>query len=227
MTVELLNIDCMEYMADCKDNEFDLAITDPPYFDGPNKLGFYGARCSKTGVYRGGYKKLGKWKVPGSEYFKELQRVSKHQIIFGINYFRIQNLGPGRIIWDKCNEATTFSDCEIAYCSLIEHVKKFVYMWSGMMQGKNIEEGHVQQGNKKLNEERIHPTQKPRKLYKWLLMNYAKSDMKIIDTHLGSASSAIEAHYFGCDFVGCEVDPEIYIESGKRFKKETRQLTLF
>lgn len=227
MTVELLNINCMKYMANCDDNFFDLAIVDPPYFDGPNKLGFYGSRCSKTGVFRNGYKKLGKWEVPGPEYFEELVRVSKHQIIWGINYFRIQNIGPGRIIWDKCNEATTFSDCEIAYCSLIEHVKKFVYMWSGMMHGKSIEEGHIQQGNKKLNEERIHPTQKPRKLYKWLLMNYANPGMKILDTHLGSASSAIEAHYFGCDFVGCEIDKHYYKEACERFKKSTRQLTLF
>lgn len=227
MAVELLNADCMEYMKGCADNSFDVAIVDPPYFDGPNKLGFYGARCSKTGVSRNGYKKIGKWEVPGPEYFKELIRVSKNQIIWGINYFRIQNIGPGRIVWDKCNEATTFSDCEIAYCSMIEHVRKFTYMWSGMMHGKSIKEGHIMQGNKKLNEKRIHPTQKPRNLYKWLFQNYVKTGEKILDTHLGSGSSAIEAHYHGCDLVGLEIDKDYFAAAKARFEKETAQLSMF
>lgn len=226
MTVELLNIDCMLYMATLEDNAFDLAIVDPPYFDGPNKLGFYGGRISSCGVDRNGYKKLGQWIVPGSEYFEELARVSKNQIIWGINYFRIQNIGTGRIIWDKCNSASTFSDCEIAYCSMIEHVKKFTFMWNGMLQGKSMGEGHIMQGNKKLNEKRIHPTQKPVSLYKWLLKNYAESGQRILDTHLGSCSSGIAAHLFGFDFVGCEIDSEYFENAKERFRRETRQFSL-
>ena len=109
--VELLNIDCMEYMAKQPDKSFDLAIVDPPYFDGPNKLGFYGGRCSKTGVDRGGYKKLGVWKVPDQTYFDELFRVSKDQIIWGWKYYTVMNAGTGRIILDKMNGLSTFRDC--------------------------------------------------------------------------------------------------------------------
>lgn len=223
--IELLNIDCMDYMKTLQDKVFDLAVVDPPYFDGPNKLGFYGGRRSKIGVSRNGYKKIGRWIVPGSDYFDELARISKNQIIWGINYYPIQNLGTGRIVWDKCNSASTFSDCEIAYCSIGEHVKKFTFMWNGMMQGKSIAEGHMQQGNKKLNEKRIHPTQKPIKLYEWLYANYTEKGDRILDTHLGSGSSAIAAHYCDVDFVGCEIDRDYYSALSKRFAIETAQAT--
>ncbi len=221
--IELLNIDCMEYMAKQPDKSFDLAIVDPPYFEGPNKLGFYGGRCSKTGVSRNGYKKLGVWKIPDQAYFDELFRVSKEQIIWGYNYYPVMNAGPGRIIWDKCNSTSTFSDCEIAYCSMIDSVRLFSYMWNGMMQG-SIGNGKIQEGNKKLNEKRIHPTQKPVHLYKWLLTKFAEKGFRILDTHLGSGSSAIASHYFGCDFVGCEIDEEYFASGEKRIEEETRQI---
>lgn len=224
--IELLNIDCMEYMAGQPDKSFDLAIVDPPYFDGPNKLGFYEGRCSKSGVDRDGYKKLGVWKVPDQVYFDELFRVSKEQIIWGYNYYPVMNAGPGRIIWDKCNSASTFSDCEIAYCSMIDSVRIFPYMWNGMLQG-SIGNGRVMEGNKKLNEKRIHPTQKPVHLYKWLLTKFSiEKGSRILDTHLGSGSSAIASHYFGCDFVGCEIDEEYFAAGKKRFEEETRQIAL-
>lgn len=161
---QLVNLDCMKALKEYPDNHFDLAIVDPPYFSGPEKRGFYGQKVSPIGVQRF-YEKSEEWKVPGPEYFKELERVSKHQIVFGCNYFQ-WNFPPGRIVWDKCNEKNSFSDCEIASCSLHDSVRLFRYMWSGMMQGKSISEGHIQQGNKKLNEKRIHPTQKPVALYK-------------------------------------------------------------
>jgi site-specific DNA-methyltransferase (adenine-specific) len=226
LSVELLNIDCMEYMATLPDKYFDLALSDPPYFNGPQKLGFYGGRCLKTGVDRNGYKKLGQWNVPGADFFAELQRVSKNQIIWGINYYAIENLGSGRIIWNKVNTASTFSDCEIAYCSAIEHVRMITYMWNGMLQGKSIKDGHIQQGNKQLNEKRIHPTQKPVCLYQWQLNKYAEPGQRILDTHLGSGSSAIAAHYFGCDFVGCEIDAEYWKNGLDRFDRETRQFAM-
>ncbi len=226
MSVHLLNIDCMEYMASLPDQYFDLALSDPPYFDGPQKLGFYGGRCSKTGVDRNGYKKIGSWNVPGKEFFTELKRVSKQQIIWGINYYAIDNLGPGRIVWNKVNTASTFSDCELAYCSSIESVRMFTYMWNGMMQGKSIKEGHIMQGNKSLNEKRIHPTQKPVLLYQWQLQNFAKTGQRVLDTHLGSGSSAIASHYFDCDFVGCEIDAEYHHAALDRFDRETRQIAI-
>lgn len=220
-------MECMDYMQTCKDKEFDLAITDPPYFDGPNKLGYYGANISSIGINRSGYKKTKDWEVPTQEYFNELKRVSKEQIIFGINYYDILNLGPGRIIWDKVNGDSSFSDCEIAYASQHESVRIFRFMWNGMMQGKSIHEGHIQQGNKKLNEVRIHPTQKPIALYDWLLARYAKQGMKVLDTHLGSGSICISAYKAGLDLIGIEKTKEYATAAQLRLNEFTKQGLLF
>lgn len=109
--------DNMTLMKRYKDKHFDLAIVDPPYFEGPNNLGYYGASVSTIGVVRDGYKKIGTWNVPGKEYFDELMRVSKHQIILGCNYYANNIPSVGRIVWDKVNGGSSFSDCEIASCS--------------------------------------------------------------------------------------------------------------
>jgi site-specific DNA-methyltransferase (adenine-specific) len=225
--IEILNIDCMEYMKTQPDKSFDLAIVDPPYFNGPNKLGYYGGHSSRVGITRKAYVNIKDWDVPGQEYFDELIRVSKHQIVWGINYYNIQNIGSGRIVWDKCNQPSNFSDCEIAYTSKHDSVRLFRYMWNGMLQGKGIKNGHIQEGNKKLNEKRIHPTQKPVKLYEWTYQTYATKGMRILDTHLGSASNAIVAHYFGCDFVGCEKNKHFFLSGKERFERETRQVAMF
>lgn len=228
MKTELLDIrncDCMELMSEFPDGHFDLAIVDPPYFDGPQKLGFYGGRCSKTGVDRNGYEKLGVWAVPDERYFEELFRVSKEQIIWGYNYYAVMNAGPGRIIWDKCNSASTFSDCEVAYCSMIDSVRLYAYMWNGMMQGK-LSDGRIQEGNKRLNEKRIHPTQKPVQLYKWLLERFAHRGGRLLDTHLGSGSIAIAAHYAGCHLTACEIDAAYFRKACDRIAGETRQMEL-
>lgn len=220
--IELLNTDCMEYMKTCKDKEFDLAIVDPPYFEGPNKPGFYrNGEYSSTAAPAGKYGELQYWDVPDEEYFNELKRVSKEQIIWGANHFanRFDSSGPAWIVWDKDNGASTFADAELAYCSMNRAVRIYKYRWNGMLQGSH--------GNKRLNEKRIHPTQKPIKLYDWLLSNYASPDMRILDTHLGSASSAIAAHYFGCDFVGCELDINYFNLAKDRFDRETAQQELF
>lgn len=226
--IELFNIDCMKYMPTLPDKAFDLAIVDPPYYDGPpNKRGYYGPKVSSSGVLRKEYKVIERWEVPEKAYFTELLRISKNQIIWGINYYNIENLGPGRIIWDKCNGSTSYSDCEIAYNSSHKAVRMIRYMWNGFMQGKNLQEGHILQGNHKLKETRIHPTQKPIALYRWLLQKYAKKGQRVIDTHLGSGSSAVAAHYFGCDFVGCEMDLFYFQAATERIKLNTRQTTLF
>jgi len=208
LSTGLHNMDCMEGMAEFPDQYFDLAIVDPPYFSGPERREFYGRRVSPIGVQRS-YRKSEAWQVPGKTYFEELMRVSKNQIIWGCNYFDYP-FNPGRIIWDKCNGNSSFSDCEIAYCSIHDSVRLFRYMWNGMMQGKSISEGHIQQGNKQLNEKRIHPTQKPTALYKWLLQKYAKPGDKILDTHVGSGSSMIAAYDAGYEFTGFEIDPYYY-----------------
>jgi len=231
MSVELLNVDCMDYMAGLPDKAFDLAIVDPNYgrkeHGGVNRSG---NRLQKNGsklfVKDGCYKKKQWDNNPASPmYFKELFRVTKHQIIWGCNYYT-ENFGSGRIVWDKCNGDSDQSDCEIAYNSLTNRVDLFRYMWSGMLQGKSVLNGHIMQGNKQLNEKRIHPTQKPVALYEWLLHNYAKPGFTILDTHAGSRSLAIACNKMSFDHVSCEIDIDYHNESIKRFKEQTAQLQL-
>lgn len=218
------NMDCMVGMQEFPDNYFDLAIVDPPYFSGPEKRRFYGRRISPIGVQRV-YQESAEWTVPDKAYFDELFRVSKNQIIWGCNYFDY-HFPPGRIVWDKCNGSSSFSDCEIAFCSFHDSVRLFRYMWNGMMQGKSIEEGYIQRGNKKMNERRIHPTQKPVLLYEWLLGRYAERGMKLLDTHVGSASSLIAAHDAGLYYIGFELDSHYYNLSKKRLEEHTTQMSV-
>lgn len=230
--IELLNIDCMAYMATQPDNAFDLAIVDPPY--GLGEAGKRsGTRTSKGGApkFWGSKNTRGteirstvfadkSWdnQPPAAEYFKELQRVSKNQIIWGANHFadRIDIASPSWIVWDKDNGDSNFADCELAYTSFPTAVRMFRYRWSGMLQGD--------MRNKEL---RIHPTQKPIKLYEWILSRYAKAGDRILDTHLGSGSSAIAAHYSGHAFVGCELDADYYAAATDRFDLDTAQIAIF
>jgi len=229
---EAYNEDNMIGMARYPDKFFDLAIVDPEYGrkeDGGKNRGknVRQKNGSITFVPSGDYKKKS-WdnKPAGTEYFKELFRVSKHQIIWGCNYFTF-TFGPGRIVWDKCNDGSDQSGAEIAYNSLTSRVDVFRYMWRGMMQGKSITEGHLQQGNKKLNEKRIHPTQKPVNLYRWLLMKYAQPGFKILDTHMGSQSSRIAAWVMGFDYWGWEIDHDYFVDANDRFKEQITPIQLF
>ena len=163
------NMDCMKGMAQFPDGFFDLAVVDPPYFSGPERRGYYGSKVSKIGVYRD-YPVSPVWEIPGRAYFDELRRVAKHYIVWGCNYFSYE-FAPGRIVWDKCKKGTSFSDCELAATDLFNTVRLFRFMWNGMLQGKSVAEGHIMQGNKKLNEQRIHPTQKPVALYDWIFQH--------------------------------------------------------
>lgn len=227
------NEDCMKIMPSYPDKYFDLAVADPPYArgeDGGKKRAHYVKQKngSKLLVPDAGYLKKG-WDsaVPGHDYFKELRRVSKHQIIFGVNYYTAEQFGPGRIVWDKVNDGNDQSDAEIAYNSLNDRVDIFRFMWRGMMQGKSITAGDVQQGNKQLNEIRIHPTQKPIDLYRWIFMRYAKEGQKILDTHLGSGSSRIAAYEARLDFVGCEIDKDYFEAEEKRYAEYSAQVCFF
>ncbi len=218
------NMDCLEGMKHFPDGYFDLAIVDPPYFSGPEKRGHYGRLKSKIGVVRQ-YEKTSNWEKPTKVYFDELFRVSKAQIVWGCNYFD-HPFEAGRIVWDKCNGKSSFSDAEIAFCSLHSSTRLFRYLWNGMFQGKSISEGAIQRGDKSLNEERIHPTQKPVELYKWLLTKYAQSHFKILDTHVGSASSLIAFEEAGLSYVGFEIDQVIYKKAKMRLENYRRQLRM-
>ncbi len=212
--IELLNIDCMEYMATQPDNAFDLAIVDPPY-----GINYDIIQNECAGTYR--TQNSGTWKkyhqtewdknIPDKKYFSELFRTSKNQIVWGSNFYENK---PTKcwIIWDKIQRDNR-SDGEMAWTSFEKPMKIFSYSRA---------DAYINDCD-----EKIHPTQKPVQLYKWLLKNYAEPGQRILDTHLGSGSSAIAAHYFGCDFVGCEIDKEYYDSMKKRYDRETAQLTMF
>jgi len=221
MSIEskVFNIDCVEFMKQYPDNHWELAICDPPY----------GIDCAKTinisnksKGFRGNKIHDSKaWdnSIPPKEYFFELKRVSKNQIIWGGNYFT-EYLEPTKawIFWDKKenkNQGSNFSDGELAWTSYKKVTKYFRFGWIGVDYINNNED------------RKIHPTQKPVALYKWILNNYAKEGDKILDTHLGSASSRIAAHDMKFDFVGCELDKEYFDAAEFRYQEHIKQLTLF
>lgn len=212
------NADCMEVMKGYDDNYFDLAVVDPPYGIGADnknngKNSDTHERTSKAKINT--YKKTN-WDsaVPQDEYFTELKRVSKRQIIWGANFFNLQG---GMLYWHKNVTMPTYSTGELAYLSWLNKIDFVDITWHGMLQQ-----------DMKNKEKRIHPTQKPIKLYNWIYKNYAEEGQKILDTHLGSGSNAIAAHYAKMgEFVGCELDEDYYKAAIERIRKETRQLELF
>ena len=209
MLKKIINDDCMNILPDYSDDYFDLAIVDPPYGKKPmrNADGF--------GSKRNFDSNSDKWDIkPNKKYFDELFRVSKNQIIWGMNYF-IDYLKPTNsiVVWDKKTGGNPFADCELAWTSHTSNIKKFEMLWLGSHAHKV--------------ENLIHPTQKPVALYRWLLETYAEPTDKILDTHLGSGSSAIACHYFGIkEFVGIEFDKEYFDMVSQRIEKETRQIKL-
>lgn len=214
--IELLHIDCMEYMATLPDKAFDLAIVDPPYGIGEHGVGINRHRGGN--VFTEFTPKKWDNSIPKKEYFIELSRVTKNQIIFGGNYFTdFIKPSMGWIFWNKLMGGD-FSDGELAYTSFNRALRMFT---------KSPEKNYSTNRTSAAKWKRIHPCQKPVALYKWLLHNYAKPGDKILDTHLGSGSSAIAAHKMGFDFVGTELDLDYYNAAVKRFKEQTMQQTLF
>lgn len=215
--INLTNEDCMDLMKRYPDNYFDLAITDPPY--GIGEAGEKNHSRDKLGKAKK-YKNFAGNDIepPRKEYFIELKRVSKNQIIWGANHF-IQNIPNSNsscwIVWDKDNTGD-FADSELAYTSFKTAVRNFKFRWNGMLQQ-----------DMKNKEIRIHPTQKPIKLYEWLLMNYAKEGNKILDTHGGSMSLAIACNRLKYELTACELDTEYFEASVKRYKEQTAQIQLF
>lgn len=205
---DLRNTDCMELMKEFPENHFDIAIVDPPYGINAGKVVKYCTKNTKTYNAKD-------WDsaIPDEAYFTELFRVSKNQIIWGGNYYA--NLLPnsrGWIYWNKVKYVDNYADGELAWTSF----------------DKNIREAKLQHhGFLTSDITRIHPTQKPVRLYAWLLENYAEKGCKVLDTHLGSGSIAIACHYFGCHITASEIDKEYYLDSLKRIKEQTTQLTIF
>lgn len=201
--IELLNVDCLPFMKQCQDKQFDLAIVDPPY----------AINIENSGTM---FKKFGQTKGwdsnrPGIEYFNELKRVSKNQIVWGGNYF-FDLLGQTKCVvwWDKMNGTNMMADGELAWTNFDKHSKRF-------------EMHHFSRGYDK----KIHPTQKPTKLYEWCLMHFAEPGQKILDTHLGSGSIAIACDKLGFDLVATEIDKDYFDKATKRLNQHRKQQTLF
>lgn len=212
------DMDCMVGMKECPDKHFDLAIVDPPYGIGEDgdKIREYNSKSCESwkGRKPKEYNKKD-WDGlrPSKEYFKELQRVSKNQIIWGGNYFADMLKPTGSwIVWDKQVVMPTFSDGEMAWCSMKNSLKIVQFLWAGYRKCEEVD--------------RIHPTQKPVALYKWLLKNYAKEGDKILDTHVGSASSLIACYDMGFDYVGFELDEDYYNMAQKRIEENKAQFRM-
>lgn len=236
---EMHNIDNIEFMKRFPDNYFDLADADPPY--GLNqdlsKAKSRGKLCKTKITSDFSWDKA----LPSDEYFKELFRVSRNQIIWGGNYFSqivgepfkaprrgdyeafIKQNPTGWIIWDKANGDVDFSDCELAWTSFQVPTEIFCFMWAGMRQGKSMKEGRIMQGNKKLNEKRVHPTQKPIPLYQYQMERFASPGEKVISPNAGSQSDRIACYKMGIHYYGCEIDPKHYSDGCERYKNNIRQ----
>jgi len=164
---------------------------------------------------------------PPQSYYDNLKRISKNQVIFGVNYVNWNGLGKGRIKWDKMvADGMSFSRYEYAYCSSIDYELEIKLLWSGMMQAKSIKESTIQQGNKKLNEKRIHICQKPVLLYDSIFHALKIYNMKVVDTHIGSGSIRITADKFNCDLIGTEIDSEHWIDQENRYNSHKQQLKI-
>lgn len=208
MINELIECECMDYMRTCKDKQFDLAIVDPPYGIG---MAREFSIDTKNGIRKRPPMITKEWdnSAPTKEYFDELFRVSKNQIIWGGNYF-LEYLPSSEniLIWDKCNHLPTFADCEIAWCSIKYPSKIFRYDNKGWNSKEYC---------------KIHPTQKPVALYKWLLSHYAHPGDKLLDTHSGSGSFRIAAYDMGFDLVSCEIDADYCRDNEARYQAHIAQ----
>lgn len=226
MISETHNTDCLEYMKTIPDGFFDWAVVDIEYCIGASKPSIKPNKVTQNNgkvlsVKQSNYKHSD-WDFQKSspEYFKELFRISKKQIIFGGNYYGLEG---GYLVWDKLNGSSDQYGCELAWLSFTKRTDIVYYMWAGMMQGeyigKDLRKALRQKGNKKLNEKRIHETQKPVCLYEWMIDEYEIKG-KVFDSHLGSGSNRIANHNRGNDFYACEIDTEKFNAQELRFQNE-------
>lgn len=210
--IDLYNVDCLPFMKQCEDKQFDLAIVDPPY-----GIGIDGQKesiCKNPKHNRKAHNFKG-WddSIPTDEYFRELERISKNQIVWGANYFvaNLQKGTKGWIVWDKGQHGLTMSDCELAYSSFNKPTRIFTFN-RGLI---------AQKGGS------IHPTQKPVELYRYLLNEYAEEGNKIFDSHLGSGSIAIACDDLGFDLTACEIDKDYFEKANKRIEAYRSQTSIF
>lgn len=249
--IKLFKMDNIQLMDGCQDNEFNMGLVDPEYGIGESSKN-HNSRNTPVKQKNGTIIKIDNpnytkkdWddSTPPYWYFRELFRVTQHHMIFGANYFPeivgtpfkpprradfdqfIKDHPKGWIIWDKLNGENDFNDCELIKTSFNFDSYVLQYMWAGMMQGSRAD-GTKMEGNKKLNEKRIHPTQKPVRIYEILLSKYVKKNQKVLDTHLGSGSIAIASNRLGINLVACEIDEEIYNKAIERYNQEIKQLSL-
>jgi len=217
MSINLHLGDCLKAMRAMPDNSYELAIVDPPYGigadkknNGPNGGNHEAKSLAKINTY---HKTNWDSSTPNEDYFIELKRVSKKQIVWGANYFGLKG---GYLFWDKGVTMPSYSQGELAWLSWLNKIEYHKYTWHGMLQQ-----------DMKNKEQRIHPTQKPVKLYEWLLDNYAKEGDRILDTHLGSGSIAIACHNRGYSLDAYEIDEEYYNAAKERLRVHQSQLTIF
>ena len=238
------NCDNMQLMARYPDKYFSIVITDVPYGLDVGNMAYLketkttvkqknGTRINGNKNKKVYTKKDWDLEPPSQQYFDEVKRISKHQIIFGVEYVNWEGLGSGRIKWNKgFAEGMSFKPYEMAYCSFIDYVKEIDYLYAGMMHGKSISEPMVQQGNKKLNEKREHPTQKPILLWDLILKFCIENNIDIstiLDTNSGLCSLGLSALKFEEveEVVMCDIDEEYYEKAIKRVKNHVSQLKLF
>jgi len=200
--INMMQGDCMDFMRDKPDKFWDLAIVDPPY-----GIGMDGGKRGKVFYAKKDWDKA----IPTPEYFEQLFRVTKNQIIWGGNYFNLPPT-PCILVWDKKNGDSFFADGEIAWTSFYSPLKICKHAYIGKYNLEPI---------------KIHPTQKPSYLYRWLLLNYAKPGDKILDTHGGSGSICIACHDLCFDIDWIELDPDYYRDAVKRFENHKAQLRIF
>jgi site-specific DNA-methyltransferase (adenine-specific) len=238
LTSIVYNEDYRNKIYSFKDKQFDIAVCDIPYGKDVANMPFLKEMNTtvkqKNGTRLNGNRnkvpyELKDWdkEVPGQEYFDELLRISRHQIIFGVEFVNWTGLGNGRIRWDKgVADGVSFNRYEVAYCSFIDYEITVPLLWAGMMQAKSLKEPMIQQGNKKLNEKRIHPTQKPVLIYDLMYKEFGESGMWVIDTHLGSGSNRIAAYKSEINFIGFEIDKSYFDKEEKRFANFKSQTIL-
>lgn len=230
--------DCNLVMPRYSDKYFDWAICDIPYGIDVGNMAYIKEQKTtvkqKNGTRLNPRKKnqeytLKDWdkQVPDQAYFKELCRISKNQIIFGVEYVDWTGLGDGRIKWNKgVADGMSFKKYELAYCSSIDHTYEINLLWTGMQQAESLQHPMRQQGNKQLNEKRIHPTHKPILLYKKLILDFGFKGMKVFDSHLGGGSNRIANYNYASEFVSCEIDKQHFEDQEIRFKNFTNNLQL-
>ena len=214
--ITFIHGDCMEFMAGCKENEFDLSITDSPYGIGEDGAKNHTRSKLATSKNYKGYSSTDST-APEKNVFYKIISISKNQIIWGANHFisKIPLDSSCWIVWNKENGETDFADCELAWTSFKTAVRMFTWKWQGMLQQ-----------NMKNKQQRIHPNEKPIDLYRWIFKNYAKPTDHILDTHGGSMSSAIAAHMEGLRMTIIELDDEYFTKAINRFSIYEQQQTI-